>query len=460
MEFMGQCQEPEAPPIILEEFEPIDSKAGFPHADNGKGQIRLNAIKAAVYQRLLEQLDMSQLETLENSLVAEEIRIVLGHLLEEVDELLDPDEKQFIAQELEFEILGLGPLEPLLKDPTVSDILVNRFDQVYIERHGKLEKTDIRFWDNKHLLRIMNKIVSNVGRRIDESTPLVDARLPDGSRVNAVIPPLTLDGPSLSIRRFGVQRPTLDGLIAKGSLTPEIGEVLKAIAVAKVNIIVSGGTGSGKTTMLNVLSSFIPHDERIITIEDSAELQLQQEHTVRMETRTPNMEGKGEVAQRDLVRNSLRMRPDRIIVGEVRGPEVIDMFQAMNTGHEGSMTTVHANSARDALLRLETMIQLSGVKIEEKAMRQMISSSLDIIIQLARLSDGTRRMISLSEITGMESGIITLQDIFVFKRRATDKDQNIVGQYVATGVRPRFADRCKIFGVPLPDEIFEPPPCY
>ncbi len=439
------------------EVESIEAMPSSYSADNGKRETRLQAIKASVYLRLLERLDMAQLETLQDDLVAEEIRGALLHLFEEVAEPLDADEKQSLSQELEFEILGLGPLEPLLKDPSISDILVNRFDQVYIERYGKLEKTDIRFWDNRHLLRIINKIVSNVGRRVDEGNPLVDARLPDGSRVNAVIPPLTLDGPSLSIRRFAVQRPTLDDLIAKGSLTPEVGEVLKAIAVAKLNIIVSGGTGSGKTTMLNVLSSFIPQDERIITIEDSAELQLQQEHVVRMETRTPNLEGKGEISQRDLVRNSLRMRPDRIIVGEVRGAEVIDMFQAMNTGHEGSMTTIHANTARDALMRLETMIQLSGVKIEEKAMRQMVSSSLDIVIQLARLSDGSRRMLSLSEITGMESGIISLQDIFVFKRQTLDEDQKVVGHYVATGVRPRFADRCKVFGAPLPDEIFNPP---
>ncbi len=429
-------------------------------ADNGDRAARLNTIKRAVYQRLQERLDLSRLEGLPDTVVAAEIRRALAPLLEEVGEPVSPEEKQSLAQDLEYEVLGLGPLEPLLKDPTISDILVNRFDQVYIERHGKLEKTDIRFWDNRHLLRTIHKIVGNVGRRIDEDHPLVDARLPDGSRVNAVIPPLTLDGPSLSIRRFAVQRPTLKDLIAKGSLTPEIGEVLKAIAVAKLNIIVSGGTGSGKTTMLNVLSSFIPRDERIITIEDSAELQLQQEHVVRMETRPPNLEGRGEVTQRDLVRNALRMRPDRIIVGEVRGPEVIDMFQAMNTGHDGSLTTIHANSARDALTRLETMIQLSGVKIEEKAMRQMISSSIHIILQLSRLSDGSRRMISLSEVTGMESGVITLQDIFVFQRLGVDENQRVLGRFAATGVRPRFADRCQVFGVPLPDEIFEPPSHY
>ena len=293
---------------------------------------------------------------------------------------------------------------------------MNRFDQVYLEKQGKLEPVNVRFEDNAHLLKIINKIVSNVGRRIDESSPMVDARLPDGSRVNAIIPPLALDGPILSIRRFAVNRPTMEQLIENGSITPEIALVLKAIVKGKVNILISGGTGSGKTTLLNILSGFIPEKERVITIEDSAELQLQQEHVCRLETRPPNIEGKGEVAQRDLVRNSLRMRPDRIVVGEVRGVEVMDMLQAMNTGHEGSMTTVHANSVRDALIRLETMISLSGFTIQEKAMRQMISSSLNLILQLARHSDGKRRLIAVSEITGMESGVISLQDIFCFER--------------------------------------------
>jgi pilus assembly protein CpaF len=314
----------------------------------------------------------------------------------------------------------------------------------------------VRFQDNEHLLKIINKIVSNVGRRIDESVPMVDARLPDGSRVNAIIPPLALDGPMLSIRRFSVQRPSLDDLIEKGSLTADIGETIKAIAVSRLNILISGGTGAGKTTLLNILSGFIPATERIITIEDSAELQLQQEHVCRLETRPPNIEGKGEVTQRDLVRNCLRMRPDRVIVGEVRGPEVIDMLQAMNTGHEGSMTTIHANTARDALLRLETMISLSGITIQEKAMRQMISSSLDLVIQLVRHSDGVRRMVSLSEITGMESGIISMQDIFVFERQGLDEEGKILGRFNATGVRPRFAERCRLFGVPLPENIFHP----
>jgi pilus assembly protein CpaF len=417
-------------------------------------ETKLYEVKSRIHHLLLERLDLSQMENLEDLQVAREIRQALEQLFLEESEPINLREKNRLIQELEFEILGLGPLEPLLTDPTISDILANRFDQVYIERRGLLEKTQIRFQDNSHLLKIINKIVANVGRRIDEANPMVDARLPDGSRVNAIIPPLALDGPMLSIRRFSVQRPTLEELVEKGSLTPDIGEVLKAMVVAKLNILISGGTGAGKTTLLNILSGFVPNGERIITIEDSAELQLQQEHVARLETRPPNVEGKGEITQRDLVRNSLRMRPDRIIVGEVRGAEVIDMFQAMNTGHEGSMTTIHANTARDALVRLETMMQLSGFKITEKAMRQMISSSLDVIIQLARHADGVRRMISLSEITGMESGVISMQDIFVFERHVVDEQERVMGRFMSTGVRPRFADRCKIFGVRLNDSVF------
>jgi len=454
MAFLRYSNKRNIPETVIREAETPLPFLLTPRLDEGR-EARLYEVKTRIHHRLLERLDLGQLESLEESVVAREIRQALEVLLQEETEPLNMAERNRLIQDLEFEILGLGPLEPLLKDPTISDILVNRWDQVYIERAGRLERINVRFHDNNHLLKIINKIVSNVGRRIDESNPMVDARLPDGSRVNAIIPPLALDGPMLSIRRFAVQRPTLEELIEKGSLTAEIGEVLRAIVIAKLNIIVSGGTGSGKTTMLNILSGFIPSYERIITIEDSAELQLQQEHVCRLETRPPNIEGRGEITQRDLVRNSLRMRPDRIIVGEVRGAEVIDMFQAMNTGHEGSMTTIHANTARDALLRLETMIQLSGVKMTEKAMRQMISSSLDVIIQLARLSDGSRRMISFSEITGMESGVITLQDIFVFERHEVDENERVVGRFVATGVRPRFADRCRVFGVPLRDSIFE-----
>ena len=442
-----KAQEPEAAKILFTTFRGDEAREG-----------KLYEVKSRIHHLLLERLDLSQMENLDDLEVAREIRQALEQLFQEESEPINLQEKNRLVQELEFEILGLGPLEPLLTDPTISDILANRFDQVYIERRGQLEKTQIRFQDNNHLLKIINKIVANVGRRIDEANPMVDARLPDGSRVNAIIPPLALDGPMLSIRRFAVQRPTVEELVEKGSLTPDIAEVLKAMVVAKLNILISGGTGAGKTTLLNILSGFIPSKERIITIEDSAELQLQQEHVARLETRPPNVEGKGEITQRDLVRNSLRMRPDRIVVGEVRGAEVIDMFQAMNTGHEGSMTTIHANTARDALLRLETMMQLSGFKITEKAMRQMISSSLDVIIQLARHSDGVRRMISLSEITGMESGVISMQDIFVFERHALDEQERVVGRFISTGVRPRFADRCKVFGVPINDNVFSPTP--
>jgi pilus assembly protein CpaF len=427
-----------------------------PQQDEGR-ENRLYEVKRRVHHCLLERLDLTQLEELDEKLRAKEIRQAISILLEEEKEPLNMRERARLAREMEFEILGLGPLEPLLLDPAISDILVNRYNQVYVERKGCLELTDVRFQDNEHLLKIINKIVSNVGRRIDESVPMVDARLPDGSRVNAIISPLTLDGPMLSIRRFSVQRPSLEDLIAKGSLTAEIGETLKSIAVSKLNVLISGGTGAGKTTLLNILSGYIPATERIITIEDSAELQLQQEHVCRLETRPANIEGKGEVTQRELVKNCLRMRPDRVIVGEVRGAEVIDMLTAMNTGHEGSMTTVHANTARDALLRLETMISLSGITIQEKAMRQMISASIDVVIQLVRLSDGVRRMMALSEITGMESGVISMQDIFVFERQGIDEQGKILGRFVATGVRPRFVDRCRLFGAPLPDGIFVPP---
>lgn len=420
----------------------------------GAREARFYEIKHRIHNRLVESLNLGQLGTFDKNMLAGEIRKAVNTLLDEETTPLNREERLRLAQELEFEILGLGPLEPLLRDPNISDILVNRYDQVYIEKKGLLELTDIKFQDSLHLLKIINRIVSNVGRRIDESSPMVDARLPDGSRINAIIPPLALDGPMLSIRRFAVNRPTIDDLLGWGSLTPEIAEVLQAIVKAKLNILISGGTGSGKTTLLNILSGNIPNTERIITIEDSAELRLQQDHVCRLETRPPNIENQGEVTQRDLVRNSLRMRPDRIIVGEVRGPEVLDMLQAMNTGHEGSMTTVHANSSREALLRLETMVSLSGLNIQEKAMRQMISSSLDVIIQLARHSDGVRRVISVAEITGMESGIISLQEIFFFKRYGLDEHGRILGEFAATGVRPNFADRCQLYGVPLNREIF------
>ena len=417
----------------------------------------LHAVKSRLHRSLVERLDIPQLEAMEESLVATEIRRAVSQLLNDDPFPLNTEERTRLAQELEFEILGLGPLEPLVQDDTISDILVNRFDEVYIERAGKLELTDVRFRDIAHLMKIINKIVSNVGRRIDESSPMVDARLPDGSRVNAIIPPLALDGPMLSIRRFMVMRPTMEEILARNTLIPEMAEVMIALVKAKLNILISGGTGSGKTTLLNILSAYLDAEERIVTVEDAAELQLPKRNVCRLETRPPNIEGKGEITQRDLVRNALRMRPDRIIVGEVRGAEVMDMFQAMNTGHEGSMTTVHANSPRDALLRLETMVNLAGHQIPQKALRNLISSSLDVILHLTRHSDGVRRLVSISEITGMEGEVISLQDIFIYDRHGIAEDGQVLGQFVPTGIRPRFADQCLKFGIQIPDFYFMPP---
>ncbi|HKF55433.1 MAG TPA: CpaF family protein, partial [Blastocatellia bacterium] len=352
------------------------------------------------------------------------------------------------------ELFGLGPIQPLLDDPTIADILVNGSGQVYIERHGKLEKTEIKFNDDQHLMRIIDRIVSRVGRRVDESSPMVDARLPDGSRVNAIIPPLALDGPTLSIRRFGRDPLMATDLLANDSLTEPMLDLLKACVQGKLNVLISGGTGAGKTTLLNVLSAFIPSKERIITIEDAAELQLKQEHVVRLETRPPNIEGKGAVRQRQLVINSLRMRPDRIIVGEVRGEEALDMLQAMNTGHEGSMTTIHSNSPRDALNRLETMVAMANLNLPERAIRTQIASAINVVVQEARLSDGTRKVISVSEITGMEGPVITLQDLFVFERKGYDANNKVRGQFKPTGVRPRFTEKLLGAGIRLHADMF------
>jgi pilus assembly protein CpaF len=369
-------------------------------------------------------------------------------------------ERERLLREVPDEVLGLGPLEAFLHDPTISDILVNTHNQIYIERFGKLERTAARFKDDEHLRKIIDKIVSPLGRRIDESSPMVDARLPDGSRVNAIIPPLAIDGPILSIRRFAAEPLKLQDLITLRALTPEIGELLQGIVRARLSVLVAGGTGSGKTTLLNVLSGFIPPSERIITIEDSAELQLQQAHVVRLESRPSNIEGKGLITQRDLVRNSLRMRPDRIIVGEVRGEEVLDMLQAMNTGHEGSLATIHANSARDALIRLETMVALTGVDISSKFLRHYISSALDVIIHVSRLGDGSRKLMSLHEIIGVEGEVMTLQEIFTFEQTGVQDNGSVTGHFKATGIRPQFVERFKALGISIPPDIFEAHKAY
>jgi pilus assembly protein CpaF len=369
---------------------------------------------------------------------------------------LSRQEREQLVVEVQHETFGLGPIEPLMQDPTVSDILVNGPHEVYVERRGKLQKTSAIFRDDAHLMQVIDRIVSAVGRRVDESSPMVDARLKDGSRVNAIIPPLALDGPVLSIRRFAVDPFRMSDLLAFSTLTEQLAEVLRGVVQARLNVLVSGGTGAGKTTLLNILSNYIPATERIVTIEDSAELQLQQDHVVRLETRPANIEGGGAVAARDLVRNALRMRPDRIVVGEVRGPEVLDMLQAMNTGHDGSMSTVHANSTRDALSRVETMVLMSGLSLPMRAMRDYIASALNLVIQLARLSDGTRKLVRVTEIVGMEEDVVTTQDIFVFEQEGIDKDGRVRGFHRATGVRPRFSERLERAGIHLPRELFDP----
>lgn len=436
------------------------SVIGFPEINTGKfiPTKEYYELKTKIHDRLLDIIDLTLIDSLDKRILRQEIgKLVERILYEEKNGVpLNLNERERLVTEIQDEVLGLGPLEPLMQDPSVSDILVNTYKQVYVERFGKLETTEARFKDDNHLRKIIDKIVSAVGRRIDESCPMVDARLSDGSRVNAIIPPLALDGPILSIRRFAVDPLELKDLIDLKTLTPEIGELLKGIVKARLNVLISGGTGTGKTTTLNVLSRFIPASERIITIEDSAELQLKQEHVVRLETRPPNIEGKGEITQRDLVRNSLRMRPDRIIVGEVRGAEVIDMLQAMNTGHDGSLTTIHANSPRDALMRLETLVAISGLNIPNEAIRRYVSSALNIIIHIARLIDGSRKIISFQEITGMEGNIITMQEIFLFEQTGIDKTGFVKGKFRASGIRPRFIERFQVFNIPVPYDLFEP----
>lgn len=415
------------------------------------GNRTFQEMKARLHSAIIARLDLAKLNTLPPERVHSEVsRLAEGLLLAE-NAPLSVAERDRLVGEVHHELFGLGPLEPLLADSTISDILVNSFASIYIERRGKLEKTNISFKDDEHLMRVIERIVSTVGRRIDEAQPMVDARLADGSRVNAIIPPLAIDGPVLSIRRFGTDPLKMPALIANGALTKETAILFEMCVRARLNILISGGTGAGKTTLLNALSAYIPADERIVTIEDSAELQMQQPHVVRLETRPPNIEGRGEVAQRDLVRNALRMRPDRIVIGEVRSGEAIDMLQAMNTGHDGSLTTIHANTPRDSLSRLETMIQMTGLRLSDRAMRQQIASAINMVIQVARLTDGSRRVTSISEITGMEGEMITMQEIFQFERTGIDPTGKVIGRFRTTGIRPRFAERLKQYGMQLPN---------
>ena len=413
-------------------------------------------LKKSMHQMILDRIDLERLKRLTSEQFKHELALLVQRIIEEERIVLNQQERHHLVLDIQHEMLGFGPLEPLLNDPGISDILVNTYDKVYVERRGRLELTDVSFHDNAHLMKIIEKIVSRIGRRVDESSPMVDARLPDGSRVNAIIPPLAVDGPLVSIRRFGATPLTVQNLLDYKSVTPPMIKVLESLGLAKVNILISGGTGSGKTTMLNLISGFIPGNERIVTIEDAAELQLRQPHGVRLETRPPNIEGKGEVTQRALVRNSLRMRPDRIILGEVRGPEALDMLQAMNTGHEGSLATIHANTPRDALARLENMVGMAGVSLTPRAIRQQIASAITVILQASRLADGTRKVVSMQEITGMEGEVISMQEIFRFEQTGIDADGKVQGHFCATGVRPRFADRLRMFGAAVPEDTFDP----
>jgi pilus assembly protein CpaF len=410
--------------------------------------------KESIYDRLLKVLDLSLLASVEDTDARRQIREVCENLITEERAPLSVASRQTIIRRIEDEVLGLGPLEPLLADKSVSDILVNGPQQVYVERRGKLELTDIKFNNDSHLINIIDRIVSAVGRRVDESSPMVDARLKDGSRVNAIIPPLALDGAVLSIRRFAVELLSIDDLIRLGSLTSAVAQAMGAIVKGRLNVVVSGGTGAGKTTLLNLLSGFIPSNERIVTIEDSAELQLQQPHVVRLETRPPNIEGRGAITQRDLVRNSLRMRPDRIVLGEVRGGEALDMLQAMNTGHDGSLTTIHANTPRDALGRIENMVSMTGISFPVKALRSQISSAIDIVIQVERMEDGRRRVVSVQEINGMEGDVITSTELFAFERRGVDSEGNVLGELRSTGIVPGFLKDMQARGIDLPIELF------
>ena len=439
---------PWTPPMVVAPTPPR------PIAESRVDSEQFQQIKGRVHRRLLDRLNLSSIDKADRNQVVETIRRVVHDLLSQEMVPLNFDEREILIGQVLDEIFGLGPLEPLVHDPTVSDILVNTHANVFIERNGKLERTDVRFQDDRHLLQVIDRIVSSVGRRIDDSSPMVDARLPDGSRVNAIIKPLAVDGPHLSIRKFKRDALTGEDLLRFQSLSEPMLTFLKAVVRARLNVLISGGTGAGKTTLLNILSSYIPATERIVTIEDSAELQLRQPHVVRLETRPANIEGSGEVPQRLLLVNSLRMRPDRIIIGEVRGAEAVDMLQAMNTGHDGSLTTLHANSPRDSLSRLETMISMASLDLPEKAMRQQVASAINIVIQVARLSDGARKITQVSEIVGMEGDVITMQEIFLFEREGIGDNDKVLGTFRATGIRPRCSDRLKAYGIDLGAVLF------
>jgi pilus assembly protein CpaF len=412
-------------------------------------------LKSSIHRDLLSQIDLEKLMDMRDGRARSQIFGIIQELVANSNTPLSGVERERLSREVLDEVFGLGPLEPLLQDPTINDILVNTYKQVYVERAGLLEKTNVVFKDDAHLMHIIDKIVSAVGRRVDESSPMVDARLLDGSRVNVIIPPLAIDGPTVSIRRFGHVPLEAEDLVKNRTLTPQILELLRGAVKARLNMIISGGTGAGKTTLLNILSGYISDAERIVTIEDSAELQMKQEHVVRLECRPPNVEGKGAVRQRQLVINSLRMRPDRIIVGEVRGEEALDMLQAMNTGHDGSLTTVHANSPRDAISRLETMALMANLNLPEKAVRQQIASAVAVVIQISRMSDGTRRITHITEIAGMDEDVLSMQDVFLFEKQGIGPGGRVVGRFVATGIRPKFAEKLKVSGIPVPAELFE-----
>ena len=441
---------------LRERLESIGESRKLAGAEPSMPKNSYAELKKHVHNAILERINLERLKDFSEEDIKKEINDLVSVIIDGENIALNQFERKTLAQDVQYEMFGLGPLEPLLKDPTVSDILVNAYKQVYVERRGKLELTDIVFQDNAHLLNIIERIVSRVGRRIDESSPMVDARLADGSRVNAIIPPLSIDGPILSIRRFSVNPLMVNDLLKLGSITSEMAALISAVSKSKINAVISGGTGSGKTTLLNLVSGFIPENERIVTIEDAAELQMRQPHVVRLETRPPNIEEKGEVTQRALVRNALRMRPDRIILGEVRGAEALDMLQAMNTGHEGSFATIHANTPRDAIARMENMVSMAGASLTLLAIRQQISSAINVIIQVTRLTDGTRKIVSIQEITGMEGETITMQEIFGFRQSGVDENGKVKGHYYATGLMPQFNRRLKSFGVGLPDSIFNP----